>query len=82
MSSEQIYWTGGDKPTHNLCIKRKDQRRVGSSAFVQVGVGWQNEKGQISIRLDAGVSLNWRDCDDLWITLFPNTPGGKPNEDH
>lgn len=74
MTTEKIPWTGGNKPTHNLCVKRKD----GSGKFIQIGAGWQNDKGQINIRLDACVVLNWREVEDeFYLTLFPNAQGGR-----
>lgn len=51
-------------PTHNLCVKDPN-----ANAFRQIGVGWENSKGQIKLKLDAAVMLRWDD--DLQITLFP-----------
>lgn len=61
-------------PTHNLCIKKKGPD---GKKFVQVGAGWQNEKGQINVVLDMGVHLSWRDLEDCYLSLFPNSPGGR-----
>ncbi len=56
-------------PTHNLCVKRKNAER---SVFVQVGAGWCNDRGQIRLVLNPGVSLSWKDEKELSVTLFPN----------
>lgn len=55
-------------PTHNLCVKMKDKD---SARFVQVGVAWENEKGQFSIRLNPGTVLGWRDLEEMTLTIFP-----------
>ena len=56
-------------PTHNLCIAPKGE----DGTFVTVGAGWENDKGQINIKLNQGTTLNWRDCDDCSIYLFRRT---------
>lgn len=66
-----------DAPTHNLCVKAEGKKnQKGNDFFHQVGVGWMNEKGQVSIKLDPGTVLRWDD--GLKIHLFKNEkkPGG------
>jgi hypothetical protein len=58
-----------NKPTHFLCIKRKDDKRA---KFDNIGCGWINDKGQIKLKVNIGVVLSWRDLDDLTLYLFPN----------
>jgi len=55
----------GIKPTHRLRIKAKT-----SGATGEVGVGWlDQEDGHVSLRLNPGIVLDWRD--DVYLTLFP-----------
>jgi len=56
--------TGAKKPTHVLKIKVKD-----SPAKANVGVGWANDDGSMSISLNPGTILDWRD--PVTINLFP-----------
>ena len=61
-------------PTHNLCVKMKDKE---PARFVQVGVAWENEKGQVNIRLNPGTVLGWRDLEEMTLTLFPSNDKSK-----
>lgn len=54
-------------PTHILKVKERNGQRK-----CNVGVGWQNEDGSISIQLNPCVVLSSRD--DVYISLFPFTP--------
>jgi len=54
------------KPTHTLYVKKTD-----ASRGRKVGVGWMNDKGWISIRLDPCTQLT--DRDDVYINLYPRT---------
>lgn len=59
----------GNLPDYNLCIRRND----GSGRSVQIGCAWVNEKsGAISIKLDPGSVIHWRDMDDCYLSLFKN----------
>jgi hypothetical protein len=58
------------KPTHVLFVKKK-----GGHSF-QVGVGWSNDWGGVSIRLNPFVTLT--DHDDFYINLYPDNR--KPKE--
>jgi hypothetical protein len=53
-------------PTHDLCVAPKDK----SAGFQVVGVGWENEDGAISLRLNRSVILSWRDNEDLALYVF------------
>jgi len=55
------------KPTHNLCIIAKEEQKGG---FQTIGIGWLNDKGAISIKLNKGVTLTWRDMEDHVLYLF------------
>jgi len=66
------------KPTHNLCLKV--ERENDKAPWVQVGVGWQNEKGQIGIRLNAGVTLSWHDTQVYSLRLFPVSEKENPHD--
>jgi hypothetical protein len=61
---------GRKKPTHSLCLVRKDET---GGKFHQVGAGWKNEKGAISLALNAGVTLSWRDLEEHALYVFENT---------
>ena len=56
------------KPTHNVCIKPD-----GEGPWFQVGYGWQNDKGNIAIRLYPCVRLDSNEMRDRQIKmiLFP-----------
>jgi len=58
-----------NKPTHFLCIKRKENK---NEKFHNVGVGWENDKGQVKLKIDDGVVLSWRDMDTFTLYLFPS----------
>lgn len=59
------------RPTHRLKILHKASRRS-----TELAAGWQNEDGSISLVLNPGVELSWRDALDCVVTLFPaNEPG-------
>ena len=57
----------GNRPTHRLVIKRKDKQGPGTYA----GAAWTTEQGWLSIRLNPGIVLSFRDCDEHYMTLFP-----------
>lgn len=54
----------GRTPDYDLSALDKDTERRG-----QIGVGWDNEDGSISIRLNMNVVIDSR-TQDLLITLF------------
>ena len=54
------------RPTHNLCITRRDA----PTPFQEVGVAWMNDKGQLNIVLRDGVVLDWRIMETHRIMLF------------
>lgn len=58
--------TPGSKPTHRLKLLHAPSQRTS-----EVGVGWLNEDGSISVVLQVGVTLDWRDKQDCVLTLFP-----------
>lgn len=53
-------------PTHRLKLRDAKNRTA------EVGVGWMNaETGAISVRLNPGTVLSWRDIEDSTLTFFP-----------
>lgn len=56
------------KPTHYLKMKPSDYN---SSGWSTVGAAWEKESGNVSIRLNRGVILDWHDLsvDDPEFTL-------------
>jgi hypothetical protein len=54
----------GKKPTHTLSVLHKETGKRG-----KIGVAWSDEDGSISIVLEAGVTISWKD--DFIIKLFP-----------
>lgn len=60
----------GRKPDFVLKMKS----RVPDSKDSQyVGVGWQNEKGGISLKLNPGTVLDWHDfMQDYYLSLWSN----------
>jgi hypothetical protein len=68
-------------PTHKLTMRPKDK----SAPATKIGVAWrkvgeENEEF-FGIALDPGVVLNWRDCEDHWITLSRNRAWKKEEDD-
>ena len=57
-----------NRPDWKLKMTSKDPS---VTTYSDVGAGWTNSKGGISIKLDAGVVLNWRDYEDYYLTLWP-----------
>ena len=58
------------KPTHTLCMKPSESPHA---KWVTVGAGWENESESgtyISIRLNRGITLTWRDMEDMSLALF------------
>lgn len=60
----------GRKPTHDLCMIQRDGKKGG---FQTIGAGWTTEKGDISIKLNRGVIISWRDMDDHALYIFKKT---------
>lgn len=56
----------GKKPDYNLTVKLKGD----DSYAKQVGVGWKDEFGGISIKLNPCVVISH--TDDVWINLYLN----------
>jgi hypothetical protein len=71
----------GKAPSHNLCVReRSDDPKA---PFAVVGVGWVNDNGNVSLRLNPGASISWRD--NLVMYLFKrknklNADGKEINE--
>jgi len=63
------------KPTHDLVICRRDDKKIRTKA----GVAWQNAKGWIEIRLSPGVVLDWRDGETVFLNLYPRED--RPDDD-
>lgn len=62
-------------PTHLLKMKSRDPEKNDSAT---IGVGWMNNLGGISLYLNKGVMISWRDLGDQVFMLWPNTP--KPDQ--
>ncbi len=58
-----------DLPDFILKMKSRD-RDLKDTA--RIGAGWLNSKGSIGIKLNKGVTISYRDCDDHIFTLWPN----------
>jgi hypothetical protein len=56
------------KPEYILKCSRKDKS---NSKFGKIGAGWVNDSGTISVVLDVGVALHWKDMDTLSVILAP-----------
>lgn len=54
------------QPTHNLMMKDKDGGKA-----ARVGALWTNSAGGLSLKLNRGVVLSWRDTEDCWLTVWP-----------
>lgn len=65
--------TKAPKPTHTLCMKPQNGPR---DKWVPVGAGWahesdhENGKPWITLRLNRGITLTWRDMEDMKLALF------------
>ncbi len=60
------------KPTHNICMKPRGT----TEQYSQIGVAWIHEseydepKTSFELRLNRGVTLSWRDMEDMKVMLF------------
>lgn len=54
-----------NRPTHNVVVAKKDNAKD----RIEVGSGWMNEQGWISIKLRPCVVLS--DRDDIFISIYP-----------
>jgi hypothetical protein len=61
------------RPTHKLVVKR----RAGDEQGRPIGVGWENDKGWISIKLNPCVVISHND--DVYLNLYP-VAGPEPSE--
>lgn len=59
-----------NKPTHYLCIVEKTEEK--NKTWHTIGAGWVNDKGNITIKLNDGIVLDWRMIKTHKICLFPN----------
>lgn len=58
------------KPTHRLTMRHKD-----GGFSHQIGAVWTHERGDgMSLVLNAGVAINWRDCSDYDFRIWPAGP--------
>ena len=71
--------TGGRKPTHNLCLGVSEED--GTIKWRQLGVGWVNENGAISISLNECTVISQRDIaaqgDRLFLFSVKDAPWRK-----
>ena len=56
------------QPSHHLMMKSRDDKSKAS----RVGALWTNAAGGLSLKLNRGVVLSWRDTADCWLTVWPN----------
>ncbi len=56
---------------YNICTSKKVRASDEKVFFHKVGVAFQNDKGQLSIKLNPGTVLDWRLGETYHITLFP-----------
>lgn len=54
------------RPSHQLKVYDKE-----NGYRTTVGAGWANPNGSITIKLNPAVTLLYKDCLGLTITLFP-----------
>lgn len=54
-------------PSHRLVIQEKANTKNQTKA----GVAWTSPEGYLSIRLNPGITLSHRDCEDFFISLYP-----------
>lgn len=60
-----------NKPTHNIVIRGPDNEEGRASFWKQVGVAWENERGQLKMKLDVGTVLDWRLSDEFALYIMP-----------
>ena len=51
-----------------------------NSKFVKIGAAWKNDTGTISIVLDTGTVLHWKDMDTVSVILVPSDKSGSKNK--
>jgi hypothetical protein len=56
------------RPTHALVAKRRNTEEPGR----RIGVGWENDKGWIGIKLNPCVVISHND--DVWLNIYPIDP--------
>lgn len=55
-------------PDYYLALATKD----GSRRKGRIGAAWMNGQGGITISLNPGTTLNWKEIEDCYLTLWPN----------
>lgn len=68
----------GDQPDFILKMKSRDRSKKGSA---KIGAGWTNSAGGIGIKLNMGVCIDHRDCEDYIFTLWMADDDGYEEED-
>lgn len=64
----------GQRPTHTLSMVPKGDRSK-KGRWSPIGVGWLSTNGNaISLKLNPGVSISWRDLETHDIYLFVKEP--------
>ena len=61
-------------PSHHLLMKRKRSDGTDGGPQIRIGCAWETPSGLLSLRLNPGTVISWRDMDDYLIGLFPNLP--------
>ena len=65
--------TGTRQPDYILtAVMKKKSPGSGKRRRGNIGTAWYNDKGGLSITLNPGVELSWRDMADLWVCLWPD----------
>ncbi len=72
----------GAKPGYNLILADKSNTKNQTKA----GAAWVSPEGYISIQLNPGVSIDYKDCERFYISLYPlkddeRPPSGGPPRD-
>ena len=61
------------RPTHNLCIRRREPNAQGKHVTNKVGVGWYDPiTGNMGIQLEDGVHLDWTMTGTHTIVCYEN----------
>jgi len=59
-----------DRPDYRLVVGSKEKDDNGRRRYNEVGAAWSRADGGIGIILNPGVVLDWRMCDQFYLSLF------------
>ena len=60
-----------DRPGYRLVVGSREKDDNGRRRHNVVGAAWSRADGSIGIILNPGVVLDWRMCDQFYLSLFP-----------